>query len=203
MNNNKKSRTAVFGIYPSVAAVDSAVDQLKMANFRNDDISVLMPSKEGSRNFAHEKSTKSPEGATTGAATGAILGGGLGWLVGLGALAIPGVGPFVAAGPIMAALAGAGVGGTVGGITGALIGLGIPEYEAKRYAEFVNGGGILLSVHVGDSEWATRAKDLLERTGAKDIASTTEEKTGHADADAPYMSTKPNPASENEFRTRY
>ncbi len=112
---------------------ENAVDALKAANFRNSDISVLLPEGAGTKDFAHEKSTKAPEGATTGAGTGALLGGGLGWLLGIGALAIPGLGPFIAAGPIMAALAGAGVGGAVGGFTGALIGMGIPEYQAKRY----------------------------------------------------------------------
>jgi Protein of unknown function (DUF3341) len=166
--------TAVFGIYPNRTSVDSAVDALKAAQFRNTDISVLFPDSPGSKEFAHEKNTKAPEGATTGAGTGALLGGGLGWLVGIGALAIPGVGPFIAAGPIMAALAGAGVGGAVGGLTGALIGMGIPEYEAKRYEGRVKDGGILLSVHSDDSEWTKKAKEILERTGAQDISSTGE-----------------------------
>ena len=125
--------TAVFGIYPNRTSAENAVDALKAADFRNSDISVLLPEGAGTKDFAHEKNTKAPEGATTGAGTGALLGGGLGWLLGIGALAIPGLGPFIAAGPIMAALAGAGVGGAVGGLTGALIGMGIPEYEAKRY----------------------------------------------------------------------
>jgi hypothetical protein len=170
--------TAVFGIYPNRASVDSAVDALKAAQFRNTDISVLFPDNPGSKEFAHEKNTKAPEGATTGAGTGALLGGGLGWLVGIGALAIPGVGPFIAAGPIMAALAGAGVGGAVGGLTGALIGMGIPEYEAKRYEGRVKDGGILLSVHSDNSEWTKKAKEILERTGAEDISS-----AGEASAD--------------------
>jgi hypothetical protein len=166
--------TAVFGIYPNRTSVDSAVNALKAAEFRNTDISVLFPESAGTRDFAHDKSTKAPEGATTGAGTGALLGGGLGWLVGIGALAIPGLGPFIAAGPIMAALAGAGVGGAVGGITGALIGMGIPEYEAKRYEGRVKDGGILLSVHSDSSEWTKKAKEILERTGAEDISSTGE-----------------------------
>jgi hypothetical protein len=174
VETKKDIRKSVFGIYESKMAVDRAVDQLKAQGFRNSDISVLMPSKEGTAQFAHEKETKAPEGATTGAATGAVLGGGLGWLVGLGALAIPGIGPFVAAGPIMSALAGAGIGGTVGGIAGALIGMGIPEYEAKRYEGFVKEGGILLSVHVDDSEWQSKAKSLLESTGARDVATSGE-----------------------------
>jgi hypothetical protein len=173
--------TAVFGIYPTRMSAENAVDALKAANFRNSDISVLLPEgpgAPGTKDFAHEKNTKAPEGATTGAGTGALLGGGLGWLLGIGALAIPGLGPFIAAGPIMAALAGAGVGGAVGGLTGALIGMGIPEYEAKRYEGRVKDGGILLSVHSDASEWTKKAKEILERTGAQDISS-----TGEATAD--------------------
>ncbi len=173
--------TAVFGIYPNRTSVDSAVDALKAADFRNTDISVLFPDNPGTKEFAHEKNTKAPEGATTGAGTGAVLGGGLGWLVGIGALAIPGVGPFIAAGPIMAALAGAGVGGAVGGLTGALIGMGIPEYEAKRYEGRVKDGGILLSVHSDNSEWTKKAKEILERTGAQDISSTGESSADKGD----------------------
>jgi hypothetical protein len=170
--------TAAFGIYPDRASVDLAVDTLKAENFRNTDISVLFPENEGSKDFAHEKSTKAPEGAATGAGAGAVVGGGLGWLAGIGALAIPGLGPFIAAGPIVAALAGAGVGGVVGGLTGALVGMGIPEYEAKRYEGRVKDGGILLSVHCDDSTWTKKAKEILERTGAEDVSS-----TGEADAD--------------------
>src|SRR5229473_114 len=127
------ANTAVFGIYSTQHQVETAVNQMKQEGFRNADISVLFPENVGTKDFAHEKGTKAPEGATTGAGTGALIGGGLGWLAGIGALAIPGLGPFIAAGPIMAALAGAGVGGAVGGVSGALIGMGIPEYEAKRY----------------------------------------------------------------------
>src|SRR5580658_7363566 len=166
--------TAVFGIYPAYASVEGGVDALQAAGFRNTDISVLFPENEGTKDFAHKKETKAPEGATTGATTGAIVGGGLGWLAGIGALAIPGLGPFIAAGPIMAALAGVGVGGAVGGITGALIGVGIPEYEAKRYEGRVKDGGILLSVHCDNSDWTKRAKEVLERTGAQDVSSSGE-----------------------------
>lgn len=169
--------TAVFAIYPTRDSVETAVDALKNANFRNSDISVLFPENTGSKDFAHEKSTKAPEGATAGAGTGVVLGGALGWLVGMGLLAIPGIGPFVAAGPIMAALAGAGVGGAIGGIAGALIGMGIPEYEAKRYEGLVKDGGILISVHSDDSDWTTRAKKIFEETGGHDIASSSEAKT--------------------------
>jgi ActD protein len=166
--------TAVFGIYTDRSSVDRAVEALKTAGFSNNDVSALFPENKGTKDFAHEKNTKAPEGATTGAGTGALLGGGLGWLAGIGALAIPGLGPFIAAGPIMAALAGAGVGGAVGGLTGALIGMGIPEYEAKRYEGRVKDGGILLSVHSDSSEETKRTKDILERTGAQDISSTSE-----------------------------
>src|ERR1700674_5354323 len=166
--------TAVFGIYPSYASVENGVDALRSAGFRNEDISALFPEGAGTKQFAHEKNTKAPEGATTGAGTGVVLGGAMGWLLGIGAIAIPGLGPFIAAGPIMAALAGAGVGGAVGGITGALIGMGIPEYEAKRYEGRVKDGGILLSVHCDSSEWTKQAKQILQATGAQDIASTGE-----------------------------
>src|SRR5205823_2093689 len=128
----------------------------------------------GTKDLAHERNTKAPEGVATGATSGAVIGGTLGWLVGIGALAIPGLGPFIAAGPVVAALAGVGAGGAVGGIAGALIGLGIPEYEAKRYEGRIKGGGILLSVHSDNSEWTKRAKDILEQTGAENISSTSE-----------------------------
>src|SRR5881227_26298 len=166
--------TAVFGLYPSYEAVERAVDALRVAEFRSTDISVLFPENVGTKDFAHEKGTKAPEGATTGGTTGFIVGGALGWLAGIGALAIPELGPFIAAGPIMAALAGAGAGGVVGGITGALIGMGIPEYEAKRYEGRIKEGGILLSVHCDDSRWTKRAKQILEETGAEDVSSTSE-----------------------------
>src|SRR5271157_1973010 len=169
--------TSVFGIYPTYSDVESGVDALKTAGFRNTDISVLFPENVGSKDFAHEKNTKAPEGATAGAGTGVVIGGALGWLVGIGALAIPGLGPFIAAGPIMAALAGVGVGGAVGGFTGALVGLGIPEYEAKRYEGRLQKGGILTSVHCETSEEIDRAKEVLKRTGAEDISTTSESST--------------------------
>jgi hypothetical protein len=169
-----RKNVAVLGVYPDYSSVENAVDFLKDAGYRNTDISVLFPEKVGTRDFAAHKGTKAPEGAAAGAGTGAVLGGALGWLVGLGTLAIPGLGPFIAAGPIMAALAGMGVGGAVGGIAGALIGLGIPEHEAKRYEVRIKEGGILLSVHSDNAEWTRRAKEILERTGAEDISSTDE-----------------------------
>ena len=171
-------KTAVFGIYPSIAQAERAVDTLVQGTFSQNDISVLLPDHQGSKDFAHEKHTKAPEGTTTGVAAGGTIGGTLGLLAGIGALAIPGLGPFIAAGPIMGALAGLGVGGAVGGFVGALVGMGIPEYEAKRYEGRVKDGGILLSVHCATSEDITRAKDILKRTGADDIASTGEKSVG-------------------------
>jgi hypothetical protein len=167
-------KTAVFGIYPAYASVEYGVDALRTAGFRNSDISVLFPENTGSKEFAHEKGTKAPEGASAGGGTGVVIGGALGWLAGIGSLALPGVGPLIAAGPIVATLAGAGVGGVVGGLAGALIGMGIPEYEAKRYEGRVKDGGILLSVHSDSSDSTKRAKQILEETGAQDISSTSE-----------------------------
>src|SRR6187401_1110290 len=174
---NKK--TAVFGLYPTVDRAERAVDELVAAHFDNADVSVLIADNQSSKDFAHEKQTKAPEGATTGVTAGGTLGGTLGLLAGIGALAIPGVGPFIAAGPIMGALAGIGVGGAVGGLVGALVGMGIPEYEAKRYEGRLKEGGVLLSVHCATSDEITRAKKILEQSGAGDIASSGE-KTGEA-----------------------
>ncbi|MDQ6758844.1 MAG: DUF3341 domain-containing protein [Acidobacteriota bacterium] len=177
--------TAAFGIFPDQTSVSEAVDALKQAGFRNTDISVLFPENTGSKDFAHEKHTKAPEGAVAGATSGAILGGALGWLAGLGALAIPGVGPFVAAGPIVAMLSGIGVGGTLGGLTGALIGVGVPEYEAKRYEGRIRSGGILLSVHCDNSDWVKRALDVLKHCGASDIATSGEAKADYGVTEKP------------------
>jgi hypothetical protein len=165
---------AVFCIAKSEAQAASIVDQLKIAGFSNNDISVLFPDKSGTKDFAHEQNTKAPEGAATGAGTGGVLGGALGWLVGIGALAIPGLGPFVAAGPIMAALSGAAAGAALGGLSGALIGMGIPEYEAKRYEGKVKDGNMLISVHTEDRTEQARAKDIFTRAGAEDISYTGE-----------------------------
>ena len=175
-----EKKTAVFGIYPNVDRAEHAVDTLVNERFSNADISVLLPDSQGSKDFAHEKHTKAPEGTTTGVAAGGTIGGALGLLAGIGALAIPGVGPLIAAGPIMGALAGLGVGGAVGGLVGALVGMGIPEYEAKRYEGRLKEGGVLLSVHCDTSEEIKRAKDILERTGAEDV-STAGESSGDKD----------------------
>src|SRR5208282_3775041 len=175
-------KTAVFGIYQDAVQAEYTVDQLLAAHFHNDAISVLLPDNESTKDFAHEKNTKAPEGTVTGVTAGGAIGGTLGLLAGIGMLAIPGVGPFIAAGPIMGALAGLGVGGAVGGLIGALVGMGIPEYEAKRYEGRIKEGGVLLSVHCDTEEEIARAKDLLKHTGAQDIASS-------AEATADYPST--------------
>jgi len=175
-------KTAVFGIYTTVPAADSATDQLVRSGFSAAEVSALLPENLGTRPIGTEKATKAPEGAATGAGSGAILGGTLGLLAGIGALAIPGIGPFIAAGPIMAALAGVGVGGAVGGFTGALIGLGIPEYEAKRYEGRLQKGAILLSVHCDTSDEIKRAKEIMKNSGAEDISSTGESSSNVAKA---------------------
>jgi hypothetical protein len=168
------SKKSVFCIATSRSQADQIVDQLKNANFFNNDISVLFPDKDTTRDFAHEKHTKAPEGIATGAGTGGVIGGALGWVAGIGALAIPGVGPFIAAGPIVAALSGAAVGATVGGIAGGLIGLGIPEIEAKRYEGKIKEGNLLISVHTENSDEITQAKDIFTKAGAEDICVTGE-----------------------------
>jgi hypothetical protein len=165
---------SVFCIVHNRAAAEAIVDDLKLAGFSNNDISVLFPDKTGTRDFAHEQNTKAPEGAMAGGATGMAVGGVLGWLTGIGTLAIPGLGPFIAAGPIMAALGGAAIGGAVGGLAGALIGMGLPEFEAKRYESKVKGGNILVSVHSENSDQTERAKDIFEQAGAEDISTATE-----------------------------
>src|SRR3984957_8474826 len=168
-------KVGVFGIYSSRAGVENGADALVRAGFPSPDISVLLPeSLAGAKEMGTEKATKAPEGTAAGVTTGGVIGGTLGVLAGIGLLAIPGLGPFIAAGPIVAGLAGLGVGGAVGGVTGALVGLGIPEFEAKRYEGRLKSGGILLSVHCDTSEEITRAKDVLNATGAEDVTSTGE-----------------------------
>jgi len=168
------SKKSVFCIATSRVQAEQIVAQLKNSNFSNNDISVLFPDQATTRDFAHEKNTKAPEGAVTGASTGGLLGGALGWIAGIGALAIPGVGPFIAAGPIMAALSGAAIGAAAGGIAGGLIGLGIPEIEAKRYEGKVKAGNLLISVHTENSEEISRAKEIFTKAGAQDICTTGE-----------------------------
>jgi hypothetical protein len=169
------AKKSVFGIARDQTQACNIVENLKAAGFSNNDISALLPDKASTREFAHQKGTKAPEGAVTGAGTGGVLGGVLGWLVGIGSLAIPGLGPFVAAGPIMAALSGAAVGATAGGVIGALVGMGIPEYEAKRYEARLREGRILIAVHSENSDETKRAKEIFERAGAEDISTAGEE----------------------------
>jgi hypothetical protein len=176
-------KTSVFGIYNSRESVELAVDTFLKSGFATSDVSVLLPENLGSKPIATHKDTKAPEGATAGGGAGAVIGGTLGLLAGIGALAIPGVGPFIAAGPIMAALAGIGVGGAVGGFAGALIGMGIPEYEAKRYEGRIKKGGILLSVHCDTSDQVKRGKEIMKNTGAEDISSTGESSSDGAKSD--------------------
>src|SRR5512132_1549322 len=167
---------SVFFLSDNESQAHKIVQELKDGRFSNNDISVLFPDKEGTHDFAHEQHTKAPEGAATGATTGGVLGGVAGWLVGIGALAIPGLGPFVAAGPIMAALGGAAAGAAAGGLAGALVGLGMPEYEAKRYEGKIKSGGILISIHTDNGDEVTRAKELFKSAGAEDISYTGETK---------------------------
>jgi len=185
--------TSVFGIYKTREAAERAADALISDGFSNSDVSVLMPDKQSTREFAAEKNTKAPEGATTGAVSGGAIGGTLGLLAGIGAIAIPGLGPFIAAGPILGTLAGAGAGGAVGTLVGALIGMGIPEYEAKRYEGLVKDGGILLSAHCDTSEEIDRAKEILKRTGAQDVASAGEKSASTHHVEQP---------SDVEYRSR-
>jgi hypothetical protein len=176
---------AVFGIYPGHAELEAAVDSLRRSGFRNTDISLLMAENEGSKDLVHKKTTKVPEGVAAGATSGAVLGGAFGWLVGIGALTVPGLGPLIAAGPVVAALAAAGAAGATGGLLGGLIGMGIPEYEAKRYQGRVRNGGNLLSVHCDDGGWASRARKILHDSGGEDISSVGESAPDFAKSDKP------------------
>lgn len=174
------SNNAVIGLLSNEERADHVVDSLQRAGFSTSDISALLPDRNGTRDFAHEKNTKAPEGAVAGVGAGSAIGGTLGLLAGIGALAIPGLGPFIAAGPIMAALSGAAAGAAVGGVTGALIGMGIPELEAKQYEGKIKEGNILISVHVDDAEERGRAKKILEAAGATDVATAGESSTPKA-----------------------
>ena len=176
------SKKAVVGLVPSQIRAEEMVDSLHRAGFSTNDISALLPDKQGTRDFAHEKNTKAPEGAVIGVSAGGAVGGTLGLLAGIGALAIPGLGPFIAAGPIMAALSGAAAGAAVGGIAGALVGMGIPELEAKQYEGKIKDGNVLISVHVEDAAERDRAKKILESNGASDVSTIGEQSAPKSDA---------------------
>jgi hypothetical protein len=197
MSEDNKS---VFGIYKSKAAAENGVNVLKTNGFQMKDISLLLPKESGSQELTHVKTSKAPEGAVTGAGTGAILGGVLGLLFGIGSIAIPGVGPFIAAGPLMTALAGLGFGGTLGIVSGALVGFGFPEYEAQRYEGFVKEGGILISVHVPNHEFSEKAKNLLKITEASDISVVSELKSSRV---KPYQVTPSRPIEASSARKIY
>jgi hypothetical protein len=180
---------SVYAIYPSRSSLEIGLETLRKQGFRPEDISMLYPENLGNKDLVHEENTKAPEGAATGGAAGAVLGGVLGWLAGVGALAIPGIGPLLVAGPIVAALSGVGAGATMGGVVGGLVGLGVPEYEAKRYEGRVQHGGILISVHSDNPEWAKRASQILKETGAEQISSTAEGKADFDVSDRPSVRT--------------
>lgn len=194
------SKKSVFCIATSREQADNIVDSLKNANFSNNDISALFADKGTSHDFAHEKNTKAPEGAVTGAVAGGVALGALGWIAGIGALAIPGVGPFIAAGPIVAALSGAAIGATVGGVAGGLIGMGIPEIEAKRYEGKLKEGNILISVHTENSAEISRAKEIFTKAGAQDICTTGEASTPKATKESNRSTQPPAPVYTGRAR---
>lgn len=170
---------AVYGIYPNRKMVEKAVEELRDAGFRHADISMLFAADENTKELTVEEESQVREKASRGGGTGAVIGSTLGLLTGIGTIAIPGIGPFIAAGPIMTVLAGAGAGGLFGGITGALVGVDIPEYEAKHYERRLKEGGILLSVHADDRDWKNKGKDILKKTGAEDIEAKPESSVDH------------------------
>lgn len=196
--------TSVLALFASEAETENAVSRLREAGFRNTDVSILMQRNEGNKDFGHEKQSKSPEGVATGGTAGAIIGGTIGWLAGIGALAIPGVGPLIASGPIMAALAGLGAGAAVGGVTGGLVGAGIPEYEAKRFEGMIRDGKVLISVHCDDSTWVAKAKDILKDSGGHDISSRSEAhaKVEGTDTDRPFPKSAETPIIDRPVTDR-
>ncbi len=167
-------KTVVVGVIESQVQAENIVKELEQSGIPTPDISAIFPDRHGGKDFAHEHNTKAPEGAITGVAGGGVIGGTIGLLAGIGALAIPGLGPFIAAGPLMAALSGAAAGAAVGGVAGALIGMGIPEIEAKKYEGKLRGGNILIAASVANSDQEKIAKEIFRRQGAHDISSTTE-----------------------------
>jgi hypothetical protein len=195
--------SVVFGIYREEAQASSAIDALRESGFRSTDISILMPASPGDQGLTVEKATKAPEGAVAGASAGALLGGALGWLAAAGTLAIPGMGPFLAAGPLMGILGGVGVGGTVGGLAGALVGAGTPEYVAKQYERGIQSGHVLLSVQCDDAQWRTAALEVLKRTGAEDISFTRESPGDGESTDHPHSRKGVASDYEADFRKNF
>ncbi len=193
----------VFGIYTGKEAAAEAVNRLRGAGFRNTDVAILLSENAGNKDLGLDKGSKAPEGAVTGASSGAILGGALGWLAAAGTLAIPGAGPFLAAGPILSMLAGVGAGGAVGGVAGALIGAGTPEYEAKRYEGRIHGGHVLLSVHCDNAAWTASAREILKHTGAEDISSTSEASGDFDSTDRPRLRREDASSYQTEFRKNF
>lgn len=187
----EKDYTTVFAIYSDRSTTERGIEALKAAGFRSSDVSVLMHDAQEARELKEQTQTKAPEGAGVGAGTGALFGGAFGWLAGIGALAIPGIGPLVAAGPIAAGLVGVGVGAAVGGLSGALVGYGISELQAAQYEEAVKKGGVLITVQAHDAEWVKRAKDILERTQAEHITASKEPVVTPARTNSASFSSKP------------
>jgi hypothetical protein len=180
-----RTNTSTYGIYPDQSSISEAVNALKAVGFRTTDISILFPDNVGTKDFGHQKSSKAPEGAVAGGSAGAILGSMLGWFAGMGILAFHGLEPFAVAGPVMGMLSGLGLGMLFGAVTGALTGATIPEYEAKRFAGRIRRGGILLSVHCDNQDWAKTAMNTLKRSGAQDIGTSSEAKADFAVSERP------------------
>ncbi len=180
-----RTNTSVYGIFPDQTSISEAVNALRAVGFRTTDISVLFPENVGTKDFGHQKSSKAPEGAVAGGSAGAVLGGMLGWFAGMGTLAIHGLEPFAVAGPLMGMLSGLGVGMLTGSLTGAITGATIPEYEAKRFSGRIRRGGILISVHCDNQDWAKSAANTLRRSGAQDISSSSEAKADFAVSEKP------------------
>jgi hypothetical protein len=180
-----RTNRSVYGIFPDQTSISEAVNALRAVGFRSTDISILYPDNVGTKDFGHQKSTKAPEGAVAGGSAGAILGGMLGWFAGMGTLAIHGLEPFAVAGPLMGMLSGLGVGMLAGSLTGALTGASFPEYEAKRFTGRIRRGGILISVHCDNVDWAKAASNTLRRSGAQDIGTSPEAKADFAVSEKP------------------
>jgi len=179
--------TAIYGIFVTPSSLEAAVDALTSAGISLNGLSLLMSDKGGWQDFTSGGAAKHSDPSAPGAGVGGALGGLVGLLVGLGALVIPGAGPLVAAGPMMASLAGLTVGGALGGLVSALVDLGLPEYEAKLYDGRLKDGAVLLSVHCLSIGQVDTAKDVLKANGAEDLASSGEEEIDTPRLEAPAM----------------